>query len=50
MTHAGQTVTVQLGDTSLRVIHRHGELLITVSCNGAGEVSRFKAYGTRRSP
>jgi hypothetical protein len=44
--HAGQTVTIQLGDTSLRVIDQHGELIATVPRNGTGEISRFRAYGT----
>jgi hypothetical protein len=39
MTHAGQTVTIQLGDTSLRVIDQQGELLTTVPLNGTGEIS-----------
>ena len=47
--HAGQTVTIELGDTSLRVIDQHGELITTVPRNSTGEISRFKAYGTRRS-
>jgi transposase InsO family protein len=48
--HAGQTVTIELGDASLRVIDEHGELITTVPRNGSGEISRFKAYGTRHSP
>jgi transposase InsO family protein len=47
MTHARETVTIQLGDTSLRVIDQHGELITTVPRDGTGEISRFKAYGTR---
>jgi transposase InsO family protein len=46
--HAGKTVTVELGDTSLRVINQHGELITTVPRNGTAEISRFKAYGTRQ--
>ncbi len=49
MTHAGQTVTIELGDTSLRVIDQHGELITTVLRNGTGEITRFKAYGTRHA-
>jgi hypothetical protein len=45
--HAGKTVTIQLGDTILQIIDQHGELITTVPRNGTGEVSRFKAYGTR---
>ncbi len=46
--HAGQTVTIQLGDTILRVIDQHGELITTVPRLSDGEISRFKAYGTRQ--
>jgi hypothetical protein len=46
--HAGKTVTVELGDTTLRVIDQHGELITTVPRNSTCEVSRYKAYGTRR--
>jgi hypothetical protein len=28
--HAGKTVTIQLGDTTLRIIDQHGELITTV--------------------
>jgi hypothetical protein len=48
--HAGQIVTIQLADTTLRVIDQHGELITTVPRTGTGEISRFKAYGTRHSP
>jgi hypothetical protein len=47
--HAGQVVTVELGDTTLRVTDPNGELLTTVSRNSTGEISRFKAHGTRHS-
>jgi hypothetical protein len=47
--HADQTVTIELGDTTLRVIDQHGELITAVPRNGTSEISRFKAYGTRRS-
>jgi hypothetical protein len=47
--HAGQTVTIELGDTTLRVIDHNGELITTVPRDGAGEITRFKAYGTRHS-
>lgn len=36
---AGQTVSIELGDTSLRVIGQHGELITTVHRNGTGESS-----------
>jgi transposase InsO family protein len=45
MTHASQIVTIELGDTTLRVIDQHGELLTTVPRASTGEISRFKAYG-----
>jgi len=48
--HPGQTVTIQLVDTTARVIDSNGELITTVPRNGTGEISRFKAYSTRRSP
>jgi hypothetical protein len=49
LSHAGQAVTIELGSTSLRIIDQHGELITTVHRNGTTEISRFKAYGTRRS-
>ena len=45
--HAGQTVTIQLGDTTVRIIDQNGEPMTTVPRNSTGEISRFKAYGTR---
>jgi hypothetical protein len=50
VTHAGQTVTVDLGDTSLRVTDQHGDLITTVPRDGTGEIARFNAHGTRPSP
>jgi transposase InsO family protein len=47
MTHAGQTVTIDLGDTSLRVTDSNGELITTVPRISNSEISRFKACGTR---
>jgi hypothetical protein len=49
MSHAGQTVTIDLGETSLRVADQHGELITTVPRTGSGEISRFKAHGTSAS-
>jgi hypothetical protein len=46
MTHAGNIVTIELRDTSLRVIDQHRELITILPRNGSGEISRFKAYGT----
>jgi hypothetical protein len=43
--HAGQVVTVELGDTTLRVTDPSGELLATVPRTSTGEISRFKAHG-----
>jgi hypothetical protein len=48
--HAGQAVTIELGDTTLRVIDRSGELITTVPRNSLGEITRLKAYGARHSP
>jgi hypothetical protein len=45
--HAGQTVTIELGDTTLRVIDEHGELITAVPRASTGEISRFKAYGKK---
>jgi hypothetical protein len=47
--HAGQVVTVELGDTTLRVVHSNGELLTTVPRTSTGEISRFKAHGSKHS-
>jgi hypothetical protein len=47
--HAGQVVTIELGDTTLRVIDGNSELLTTVPRNSTGKISRFKAYGTKHS-
>jgi len=47
--HAGKTVTIEPGDTTLRVIDSNGELLATVPRNSTGEISRFKAYGSKHS-
>jgi hypothetical protein len=47
--HAGQVITVELGDTTLRVTDSHGELLAVVPRNSTGEISRFKAYGRNHS-
>jgi hypothetical protein len=43
------TVTIQLGYTTLRIIDQHGELITTVPRASDGEISRFKAYGSRHS-
>jgi hypothetical protein len=46
--HAGRTVTIQLGDTILRIVDQRGELITTVPRLSNGEISRFKAYDTRQ--
>jgi putative transposase len=46
--HAGKIVTIELGDTSLRIIDDQGELIAAVPRRSDGEISRFKAYGTRQ--
>jgi hypothetical protein len=47
--HAGHIVTIELGDTTLRVTDPNGELPATVPRNDTGEISRFKAYGSMHS-
>ena len=46
--HAGQIVTIELGGTTLRIADQHGELITTIPRTGSGEITRFKAYGTRQ--
>jgi hypothetical protein len=46
--HAGQTVTIELGDTTVRIIDSNGELISTVPRDSRGEISRFKAYGRKQ--
>ncbi|HEY2075595.1 MAG TPA: hypothetical protein VGH53_04595 [Streptosporangiaceae bacterium] len=48
--YARQTVTVELGDTNMRIIDPHGELITTVPRNSSSEISRFKACETRTGP
>ncbi len=50
MSHAGKTVTIDIGDTSLRILDQHDDLIKTVPRTSTAPVSRFKAYGTRRTP
>ena len=38
-----------IGDTMLRVTDSNGELVTTVPRTSTGEISRFKAYGSRHS-
>lgn len=45
--HAGTIVTIELGDTTLRVIDQHCDLITTVPRASTGEISRFKAYGSK---
>jgi hypothetical protein len=45
--HAGKTVTIETLATTLRIIDQHGELITTIPRGANGEISRFKAYGTR---
>jgi hypothetical protein len=44
-----ESVSTLLGDTTLRVIDGDSEVLSTVPRNSTGEISRFKAYGTKHS-
>jgi hypothetical protein len=45
--HAGKIVTIETGDTTLRIIDEHGELITTVPRASTGEIGRFKAYGSQ---
>jgi hypothetical protein len=47
--HAGKTVTIETADTTLRILDDDGELITTVPRASDGEISRFKAYGSRQS-
>lgn len=47
---AGQVVTVELGDTTLRIIDSNGELITAVPRTSTGEISRFKAHGSQARP
>jgi hypothetical protein len=47
--HARRIVTIEPGGTTLRVIDPNGGLLTTVPGNSTGEISRFKAHGSRHS-
>jgi hypothetical protein len=49
MSHAGKTITIDIGDTSLRILDQHDDLIKTVPRTSTAPVSRFKAYGTRRT-
>jgi hypothetical protein len=49
LSQAGQIVTIELGDTTLQIIDSNGELLTTVPRNSTGEISRFKAHGSKHS-
>jgi hypothetical protein len=40
--------SLSLGDSALRIIDQHGELITTVPRAGGAEISLFKAYGTRQ--
>jgi len=46
---AGRIVTIEPGDTTLRVIDSNGELLTIVPRNSPGEITRFKAHGSKHS-
>jgi hypothetical protein len=47
--HAGKTVTIETADTTLRILDDDGEPITTVPRASDGEISRFKAYGSRQS-
>lgn len=43
--HAGQTVTIEVEDTVLRVLDAHDQILTAVARTSRNEVTRYKAYG-----
>jgi transposase InsO family protein len=45
--HAGKTVTVEVDDTSFRILDQHETMLAVVPRTNTEEVTRFKAYGHR---
>jgi transposase InsO family protein len=45
--HAGLTVTVEVDDTTFRILDQHETMLAVVPRTNTEEVSRFKAYGHR---
>ena len=47
--HAGRIVTIEPGETALRITDSNGELLATVPRTSTGEITRFKAHGTRHT-
>jgi hypothetical protein len=47
--HAGRIVTIEPADTTLRVIDSNGELLTIVPRTSPGEITRFKAHGSKHS-
>ena len=47
--HAGRIVSIEPGDTTLRVVDCNGELLTIVPRNNPDEITRFKAHGSKHS-
>jgi hypothetical protein len=47
-TYAGQTVAIDIDETTLRVLDPHDEPITVVPRANTAEVKRFKAYGTRQ--
>jgi hypothetical protein len=45
--HAGQTVTVEVDDTTFRILDQHKTILAAVPRTNHEEVTRFKAFGDR---
>ena len=45
--HAGKTVTVEVDDTTFRILDQHETMLAVVPRTNTEEVTRFKAYGHR---
>ena len=46
---AGRIVTIEPGDTTLRVIGSTGERPATVPGTSPGQITRFKAHGSKHS-
>jgi hypothetical protein len=50
ISHAGQTVTVELGDTTVQVIDQDGELITIAPRNIPAEISRFSLTAADAGP
>jgi transposase InsO family protein len=48
MSYARQIVTIEIGESALRVLDQHDELITIVARTSTAELTRHKAYGTRQ--